>query len=284
MISPRFTAVTGASDVAGNITYHGGPVMHRLKAYLIFWRPDGYTFESNGSDQSYMSLIMRYFQRVGGSDYARILTQYGDATGPIRAKVSLGGAVLDTDPYPHAGTMDDPLFDSDLQNEINIAIQAEGWSPGMTTMFFIFTASGVQSCADSSGAQCSFTTYCAYHSVFSNDGVTPIIYAAMPDVDGSYGCMAAPSSPHGDMVADNEMIGLSHEQFEAETDPLGYGGWYNSDLGAEIGDLCHDAFGPLLPNGGNVILHGDPYLVQAEWSNTAHGCVVGPGPKAVGQG
>jgi hypothetical protein len=113
---------------------------------------------------------------------------------------------------------------------------------------------------------------------------------------GSYGNNGgnAGMGPNGDPFADAAINTASHELFESATDPqpgrIGTGGivsngWIFGNLpnGAshEIGDMCDFNFGenstgtaPINPDGSNVILNGDPYLVQTEWSNSNGGCTL----------
>src|SRR5690348_8995046 len=84
--------------------YHRGSVVNDLTAYLLFWLPNGYTFEPNGSSSRYERLMEQYFQDVGGTPFYNTLTQYyATVTGPIRNVVTLGGSYVDTQPYPQAG-------------------------------------------------------------------------------------------------------------------------------------------------------------------------------------
>jgi hypothetical protein len=49
--------------------------------------------------------------------------------------------------------------------------------------------------------------------------------------------------------------------------------WLDSS-GAEIGDKCAWTFGRVKSNGSNVTFNGHPYIVQCEWDNAKHGCVL----------
>jgi hypothetical protein len=140
----------------------------------------------------------------------------------------------------------------------------------------------VQSCADSRGADCSFNSkrqYCGYHSYSSSATGTPFIYAYMPVVqdclDELLRVQARYGSPNQDAVADAVLDVVSHEHFEAVTDPQG-AGWYDNitDEG-EIADKCVDRFDNVASNGGNVTLaNGHSYLLQMEWSNKIQNCAL----------
>jgi len=247
-------ASQAASD---NLVYNGGPVMAgTMRAYLIFWEPAG-SFVSD----SYNTLIQRYFNDVGSSGLYQNNTQYTDSTGNAPSNATLAGTWVDTAPYPSA-----TLQDSDIQNEVSNALSTNGWTPGITNMFFVFTAKSENICADGS---CSFTQFCAYHNYFG----TNTIYAAMP-YDGTdlQGCGPLPAgSPNNDADADAEISTTSHEQMEAVTDPL-ITGWIDSN-GQEIGDKCAYNYGQTASDGSNENWNGNPYIVQQEWDNTQSGCV-----------
>lgn len=264
-----------------NFRYHQGQVMHSLTAYLIFWLPKGQTLEPGGSDKRYESLMSQFFNDVGGTPYYDVLTQYWDTQGPISDGVSLGGTYVDTTPYPHAGTQNDPLLDTDVQDAVTRAITANKWSGGMGAEFFVFTGYNVESCNHShDGPSCTFApggeTFCGYHSGYQDNATQEMrIFAYVSDVaacarlttTGEY------PSPNGDPYADSEMSIVAHELFEAVSDPLG-DGWYGADQGtSEIGDLCYTEFGTIRADGSNVTLnHGHRYIVQAQWSLAAGGC------------
>jgi hypothetical protein len=276
-----------AADTGGGggpVSYHTGPVMHGYTAYLIFWLPPGYVYEPDGNDQRFAYLMMRYFQDVGGSSFLRIVTQYGDGTGAPRGEARLGGVVVDrTDPYPRAGTTQDPLKDSDIRHEISRVIRAKGWTPSLSREFFIFTGAGVESCQ--AAYNCSFPTgmdggfYAGYHDYFMDpQSGQPVIYAYLPDIATRIRVAGAIEngdrlSPNGDWTADSEISVVAHEQFESITDPF-HQAWGDKS-GEEIADKCTQVYGPVNQFGANAMLNGDPYIVQSIWSNAAGGCALG---------
>jgi uncharacterized repeat protein (TIGR01451 family) len=197
---------------------------------------------------------------------------------------TLGSTYHDTaHPYPdNRGTAANPLTDLDIQNEVSVAILANGWqSGGYGAAYFVFTAKGIESCADSFNCTpgTAHPTFCAYHGSFGTSA-TPILYANMPYVatwdsgfsGGSCTSFVFSSSPNNH-DADEEISTASHEHLEIITDPVNYsdvngfhGGWYDSG-GWEIGDKCAYFYGTQSPDGSNVTLNGNLYLVQREWSN-----------------
>ncbi len=262
------------------VTFHGGSVMHSLTVYLIFWLPHGYRYDVQGSGH-YESLMERYFSDVGGTPFYNIVTQYWDyQTGWMQNSVTLGGTYVDTQPYSHRATSGDPLYDSDISGEVERAMASNHWTADMTHAFFVFTGYGAEVCVNSTRSSCSFGhgkhVFCGYHS-YTNDS-QQAIYAEIVDnytCDGSlYSNLYV--SPNGDWIADAQISAVSHEQFEAVTDPLITAWWAGSSETGEVGDKCETVYGTYRPDGSNITLgHGHTYIVQAEWSNRINGCAFG---------
>ena len=243
-------------NVGSNLNYGGGPVMAgTTNVYAIFWEPTG------NVSPTYNSLIQRYFGDVGGTGLYNNNTQYTDSNGGVPSNTNFVASWVDTSAYPES-----PLLDSDIQNEVSNAQNANGWSSSIDNIFFVFTEAGQDLCFDSSQTQCASNAFCAYHSYFGSN----TIYAAMPYAY-SFSCNGG-QGPNGDQAADETINVTSHEQMEAATDPL-LNAWTDSS-GQEIGDKCAWTFGNVNPDGSNVNWNGDPYLVQQEWDNAQNGCVL----------
>jgi hypothetical protein len=263
----------GARPPCGNLTYHGGHVMHSPTNYLIFWLPPGYSFDNstvdpratNPSNGRYEQLIIGYFSDIckPNSLYA-IIQQYTDNISPI-GSCALGSYWRDNSSYPGGrGSASDPLTDADITNEVSNAMTANSWTANNgNNEFFVFTGYNVTSCV-SFPTFCSNNAFCAYHSSFFT-GVSSVIYSNMPDL-----CISGPS-PNNDPLADTEITISSHEQFESATDPVPATGWFYQDTGHEIGDECAWIFDSA---GSTTTLRigTDNYAVQEEWSNSAGGC------------
>ncbi len=264
-----------ASAAQGNLVYHDGPVQRATsRNHVIFWKPPTAFMSPN-----YQSLITRYFNDIGGSSLYGLLTQYSDATGNIVNSSSLGGVHVDTTEYPST-----TLNDVDIQNAVKRAIIANGWTPDVTSSFFVFTAYGVTSCDGPSS--CAYAQFCGYHGVFQM-GSQRVLYANMPYPSQSSGPQCSNGLPNGspnnDRDADSAISVASHEHFEIVTDPVPGTGWFD-DQGKEIGDKCAWRFGSNVDpiSGANVTLNGHPYIVQTEWSNADGACVLAPGPTSAG--
>lgn len=265
------------------VRYHQGQVLHTLRAYLIFWLPDGHMYDNLGN-ASYEGLIARYFRDIGGTRFYGILTQYWDYNGPVKNRVTLGGSYVDTHPYPHAGTVADPLLDPDIEGEIGRVIAARGWDAQPGDEYYVFTGYGTEVCYTIDKSSCTFSThgeFCGYHSFGDLNPAQSdlrLTYAVIPDISGCVGALGdnPTASPNGDRVADAIISVVSHEQFETVSDPSAQS-WYEAGIEeGEIGDLCVNAYGTLRPDGSNITLaHGDEYVIQQEWSDLAGGCTFG---------
>lgn len=268
-----------------NFKFHQGTVIHRLTAYLLFWLPNGYVFEPDGNSSRFEHLMEQYFQDVGGTPFYNILTQYYDNQGgPVRNVVTLGGSFADTQPYPQAGTISDPLLDGDIVHEIDRVLDAKNgaWVTDDDHMVFVFTGLNVQECSGQTANDgCTFTShnaeadFCAYHSNSFNNN---LIYAYIPVVDG---CLDTPTftTPNHDQIADAIISIVSHEQFEAVSDPSLQGWFDNTSYEGEMADKCVTNFGPIRADGSNVTLaHDHRYIVQEEWSLHDQACVLSYAP------
>jgi hypothetical protein len=263
--------------------------MPTTTTYPIFWLPQGVHFESDGPDARYEGLMARFFKDVGGTPYYNILTQYSTnghghpvRNGPIQNASTFGGSYVDSTPYPHAGTVDDPLQASDVEAEVARAMQANHWTPGLNKLYVVFLGANVNLCqGDPALAPCTFTKghfFCAYHGSMWQDD-QPVIYSVQPDAYSLDPCRynVADPSPNGDVAADTNLSLVSHELFEAVSDPMGFG-WRDNADSTEIGDKCQTDFGAYGADGGNITLHGDRYLLQSQWSNATQSCVLGYRP------
>lgn len=261
-------------------------VMRANTTYAIYWMPSGSTCDAI-SCAAYEAGVNQYFTDVahasGRSDNVySAATQYYDATGPISYSSSFAGSYVDTRSFPASGCNDGAdavcLTDQQIENEIQAVLSAKGWHASTTTMFFMLTPDGVGSCFDSSGAECTTNTYCAYHSGFLSSNDEPVIYGNEPFNATITGCHAnsGQGSPNNADI-DPSINTISHEQNEAITDPW-LDAWYSNDgNGDENGDLCAWNFGSALGNVGgqpyNQVINGHDYSLQQEYSNDGLTCV-----------
>jgi len=179
------------------------------------------------------------------------------------------------------------LTDSDIRIEVLNALNTNHWTPSNEANFFVYIASGEGECLPGFGGCFGQAGgFCGYHGAFfatPDQGVTffPVHYAFVGYIDGQIlqGCGPGAPYPSGDGSSDVGIKVTSHEQMEMITDPEPPSGWIDS-ISQEIGDKCHTTFGPRNAQGADVILSGNPYLVQEEWSNTISNCALSLGPPA----
>jgi Bacterial Ig-like domain (group 3) len=267
------------------LPYNGGPVMRTNHVYTIFWLPSGYHYGDPVSDANYENLINQFFDDLSGSQYYDILTQYPDLSGPLTHTVSHDGSYVDTTAYPCGSTCGthnpgQNLSDTDIQNEVLRATQANAWQPGQTNQYLVFYAAGVQSCTTFG---CSHSDFCAYHGQFTGSNGTvngQWIYSNMYDGGADAAACGLGNGSPADQVASDTTSAASHEMSEATTDldPLAQTvqgqAWQNaaagpSGFGGEIGDLCAYVWK------GATVMNGHSYAIQSEWSNYDADCVTG---------
>ena len=136
-----FGALRGAprSVTAGNVLYHSGPVMAgEMQVYVIFWEPGGAVVSAK-----FNMLVKRYFRDVGDSGLYANNAQYTDSGGQAPAGAELAGTFVDRSPYPAVPV----LQDSDIRNEVTHAMSVEGWTPGISHLFFVYTALNESICS-----------------------------------------------------------------------------------------------------------------------------------------
>jgi hypothetical protein len=261
-----------------------GPVMRNPTNYLIFWAPSN-AYNAPGSfPAGYQAGIEKFIQNLGGTPYYNIVTQYNDSSGvPVPNALSLGApSWTDTTtatPSGNNGKPGDtgtctapncPLTDADIQAEIGVALAANpSWQvPGINVEYFVYTPTGIDECfsntscfAITGGTQGAF---CAYHSF---NGST--IYAYMPFASGG-ACGGVTPFPDGiGGVLDLVLSPTQHEMMESNTDP-NLNAWFGTDgLSDEIGDKCSYDYGFIAPDGTSVVLNGNRYQIQQEFSNDA---------------
>lgn len=293
----QFACNAENSDCAA-LNYHGGPVQHAERDYLFFWTPAGH-----GTPPAYRAGMASWLSDFAGVDYTAgnpfsVDQQYSDTSGPGGAKnfvpyaITNGGTLIDTAAYPASGCPVSSfavcLTDAQLSAQLTSYLAAHPTLPkGINTEYFIMTPNGVRSCFDAGGTQCSYSSYCGYHS-FTGSGASQIVYADLPWAYNVSGCDVNQAFQTGYANADaiDPVVGIfSHELSESMTDP-NLNAWYQTsgtDGGEEIGDKCAYIYGSGgygstigLANNGlgywNVSAFGDQYLMQLEFDNRTLNC------------
>jgi hypothetical protein len=287
-VSRQIKAQQG-TNLAGVLTYQGGPIMTGDNFYAIFWIPP--TLQ-NGNPTSlstkYQTVTKQFLGDYPYHGIANNSTQYYSVKNGVSKYFTgvgkLAASYIDTNPYPASGCSDtvtpsNCITDAQLQTEIQRVMSLKGWTGGLNKMYLVFTSTGEGSCFDSTNQSCAYTQYCAYHGYFGSSS-TPTIYANQPYADPTYCFYSAggQKAPSGDVPSDANVNVTSHEITEANTDPE-LNAWWDTTNGEEIGDLCAWTFGSLTWDGAlaNQMWNGRFYDLQLEYDNHTASCVnVGP--------
>jgi hypothetical protein len=267
----QFYARPGGSGRGTGITYHGGTVITSpaTKVVAIYWGSPVYTNlppAGTGSGSSDGTLIGTFLRNLGGSAYFGINTSYYNASSvAVQNQVTYTGywRTGGSDPVPSSAPTD-----QDMINLIRAGITSGKIAYDATTVYAIFTASGVN-LGGGFGSQ-----YCAYHTRGTTSSSQVFYYAAMPyNQQYPSGCTSSLASPNADKAANSEVNTLAHEIEETTTDARG-DAWYDN-RGYENADKCAWTWGATstASNGGkfNMVLGGKQFLVQQNWVNAGSG-------------
>jgi hypothetical protein len=307
LTAPQVGATTQARarTAADNMGYNAGSVMLQNTVYVVWWDA-GVGFASGADDQTaYEHRAEDFLKGLEGSQYYHLLNQYYETVGASDRHVGpytkFGGSVQDfTPPVANGNQISATTIGSEVTKEIN----ANGWSSGSSTVVVVFTPTGYVDCKS---GQCTEPAggNCAFHD--SVDG-TPYVAVPPPSNDLTH-CGAQyywPVDP-GHVDPDNLWVqsgpaksgdasinAMSHELFEAITDPFG-NAWHDGSGPAlgELGDKCAYHFDPFWvlsghtirpilasdqAQDGTVTLDGQNFVAQKEWSNSDGGCVMSDPP------
>lgn len=210
---------------------------------------------------------------LGKSTFIHLIDQYVGSTANGRytdgVHANVGYSIFGNTLYPH-----------DIFAIVHAVAQQVG--TGYGHMYHIFLPQGTDTCFDQSNICYSPDNpnnfrLCGYHGSVTFSDIGHVVYTVEP-FQNVGGCSVATPSPNG-QLADSTNSLLSHEFFEAATDPDS-NAWFNRtslDLrGFEIADECQplgNASGFLVPT---FFINGKKYEVQAEYSNFYHACAVVP--------
>jgi hypothetical protein len=249
----------GPSKNAPNVTDHGGPVKGgTFHLYTIYW--------GSGFSSTTESLYTSFLSGLGGSGYWAINTQY------------LRGAANNTTfvkSYDDPSTPPATVTDAALQAEVHKVLTTGGLPADPSGLYYVLTPKNVKVC---SGRSCSCTSFCGYHSNYTDSSYGTVLYSTIPSASA---CPSACSmfasdatSPHGNLEADSGVSILAHEGEETQSDALGTA-WFDRS-GNENADKCAWKYGPTTKLNGaavNQSIGNDSWLVQMNWSNKNSGCM-----------
>jgi hypothetical protein len=253
----QLDAAQAAAAAAGQIIYHGGPVMtnaNGVNVYVIWY--------GNWSGNSGTTIVPDFLNNLGGSPYFGINTTYYDASNVhITNKVTLKGQA--TDSYSQ-GTS---LSDAKVKTIVSHAISTGALPKDTTGVYFVLTSQDVN---ETSGF---CTQYCGWHthgSISSADIKYSFVGNAARCINA---CAAQSTSPNGNPGVDGMVSVIAHELEEAATDP-DLNAWYFSS-GNENADQCAWTFGTeyTVANGSkaNMKLGSRDFLIQQNWIQAASG-------------
>jgi len=216
---------------------------------------------------------------LGVSEIIHVLDQYTGSYSDNRYILGTSYQLGYTIPADHT------IRRADLATMVHAAASAGGAGSGQ--LYHLFFPQGVDVCVR---AGVCYTpdnpatwTACAWHNEFIFSDIGPVIYTVEP-YQNVPGCQSAPDHPVNGILADSTDTTLSHEVFEAISDPS-LAGWVARHSlvagGQEIADLCGLS---VLASDGNYYFSSTPvrlgskeYVVTAIYSNEIHACTYGEG-------
>ncbi len=278
--SPAVTAaatpfLSGAPRYPGDVSYQGGEVVEQAQSHDVYVlnKAIGCT------DSSCWGNPERFLKDLAGSQFIHITDQYVGESGNYR--YTLGSSAKVT--FSKLPTV--PLTDQNILAVVHL-VASVTHQTGYGHIFHVFLPPGTDECFDSSFTQCyspdnlSAFAFCAYHSSVDFSDIGHVLYSVEP-YQNVPGCNDSPQIPNGQLAGSTDDT-LSHELFEAITDPDGTA-WWNTEssplFGNEIADEC--IFLLFTP----TAVYSDPptfnigerkYAVQAEYDNLSHACATTP--------
>lgn len=247
LLTPEEMAgATGLAAPNPHLSYHGGPLLTNVSVFTIFW---GAAWLKK-SQSKLIDQINHFFDFILTSSLMDVMAQYSVPGMTIGHGSRIGTATISNsepgNPVPGGREVTDAQIQKALQDFI--AAQTIP-APTSNTLYFVYLPPGVTSLL---GTARSCHIFCGYHGHVGN----AIFYGVEPFI-------TCPGCTFGETV-DSLIKVSSHELFEAITDPA-LNGWFDSNTGNEIGDICNSSVKKL---GG--------FTVQKEWSNADNDCVSKP--------
>ncbi len=216
-----------------------------------------------------------FLKDLNASTFVHLLDQYAGSTAAGRYPVGGNAAIS----YGFYGNV---IYEHDIYAIVHAG--AAKYGAGTGHLYHVFLPKGVDTCFDLS-ASCyspdnpATWAFCGYHDAVTFSDIGTVLFTVEPYQNVS-GCAVQTPSPNG-QLADSTNSVLSHEVFEAITDPIPGSGYFNQAglalYGAEIGDECE----PLGNAAGDFMsptfkINGKNYEVQLEYSNKYHACAAQP--------
>ena len=251
-----------------DLTFQGGPVLTSTEHHPVYLHPNGAcptVAPCWGNPEGFL-------RDLGRSQFMHVVDQYVHSDDDNRYTVGFNADI-------NFSMSNNNLSRGTIFAILHLVASASG-AKGYNNMYHLFLPPGTDTCLDANTCYSpdnpNTFVFCAYHGAVTFSDIGHVIYSVEP-YQAIPGCHVAAPRPNGE-VADSANSVLSHEIFEAITDPDLNAWWNRSSLdleGAEIGDECQPLYnaGFLVPSfkiGKNV------YEVQLEYSNNGHRCVAKP--------
>lgn len=265
------------------INRSGGPVMTKVKNYLVFWTGGN----KNAFDKKYVELLQRWQKDARHLTVFKSTTQYTQADGRHPTDTTYGATYTVNTRFPQNAACANMCVGSLDIGQIALTTAAKHKiKPGMGTIVYVYTPKNVRWCdsVEPDSTECDedregdFAGLCGFHR--ADGGLDkPLIFVYVNYPDSS--CYTSDGSQRfpNNLAADAAVNVTSHFQFEAITDPLFTSWREDNDDVVENASECEGIFGPVLPGKkGNSYYGGHTYDVQAQASNADEGCVVGSRP------
>jgi hypothetical protein len=251
-----------------DLTYFGGPVLKHVVSHDVFIDCTKSCWGDPGT----------FIKNLGASNFIHITDQYVGTTANNR--YTLG----------NAASVQFPIVTGVIgQNDLLVILHAVASNlkeTGYGHEYHLYLPKGVDTCFDLTNIcyspdNPSTFFFCAYHGSVDFSDIGHVLVSVEP-YQNVNGCSVDPSlSPNG-LLVDSTANVLSHELIESITDPdpqnypFTGAGWVAVssliEFGAEIGDVCENAFFNYVPTS----LNGHKYEIQPEYSNKYHGCANTP--------
>jgi serine protease len=282
--SAAAAAASGCVEPACNLPYHGGPVQHAPRVYVIFWGP---RWSSDALAKPAERYLLAYFKGLGAAPdtWSLDAAQYSDSSGhPTFGRPLYGGAHVDTSVPPKTVTVNDLGREADKAvgyfkltdvNNAQVVIADQSGTCFAKTSLGQFDGNcGVQQKITS-----NTTGYCAYHTFDYNTGNPHVFlpWINLPfQLDAGTDCGKDFVTKTG--TYDGFSVVAGHESMETAADPQ-ENAWIDladGISGGELADKCAwggAGLGYQVPFGLLALTTGK-FGVQSLWSNAAGKCVM----------
>ena len=270
-------AINGPHFYPADLASGGGPTLQSTEFNAIYVNAPGSVASTWGDPEGFL-------RNLNKSTFIQITDQYVDTRGGNRYPVGSHAKV-------QYGTPGVTLYESDIAAIVHAVASQTGAGGGH--VYHVFLPPGTDTCfappsqknpvpvCYSPDNPATFA-FCGYHDAVEFSDIGIALFTVEPWQGPGSGCEIASPAPNGVLIDSTDNV-LSHESFEAITDPLPGLGYTNQTggllTGNEIGDECvlfnfSNSPGTYTPP--TFRINGKLYAVQTEYSNRYHACVTEP--------